>query len=305
MSQWRITRGDEQFVAKDLAELKIWAANGKVRPDDLIQAPGDTEWAYAAQTPELDGLLKQHSGDGPTEEDFHRQKSEKTLRQIVLVVTGIGVIIAFAVMIRVLMDPPDPADKDLRTGTFAVKARDALITNDCALRRSPDARSAAVTNLSKDDRVQLLSKHGDFYEVATEANQQGYVIIDDILPGYYLAKDDHEKWDPIYNPEIYLSVSMSNWQVVMDEYKPRDVEHLTLLSLNVANTSQYDMDGIVFLVHFWDPVNEIRAEEVTLEEVVPANGSLYHELEFEVNIEEVPRATLDVIGARVIDQPIR
>ncbi len=305
MTQWRITRGDEQFVAQDLAELKVWAANGKVRSDDLIQAPGASEWNYAAETPQLDGLLKGSDGDGPTEDDFHRQRSEKVLRQVVLVVTGIGVIIAFAVMIRVWLNPPDPADKDLTSGTYAVKARDALITGDCALRRSPDARSAAVTNLAKDDRVQLLSKYGDWYEVGTEANQQGYVSIDDILPGYYLAKSEHKKWDPIYNPEIYLSVSMNDWQVVMDEYKPRDVEHLTLLALNVSNTCQYDMEDIVFLVHFWDPVNEIRAEEITLEEVVPANGSLYHELEFEVNIEEVPRATLDVIGARVIDPPLR
>ncbi len=305
MSQWRITRGDEQFVASDLAELKIWAANGKIRPDDLIQAPGETEWVYAAESPMLDGLLRQQFGGGPTEEDFHRQKSEKTLRQIVLVVTGIGVIIAFAVMLRVAVNPPDPADKDLKSGTFAVKARDALVTHDCALRRSPDARAAAVANLSKDDRVQLLGKHGDWYEVQTEGSQQGFLALDDILPGYYLAKEEHKKWDPIYNPEIYLSVMMNDWQVVMDEYKRHDVEHLTLLSMTLTNTSQYDMEHIVLVVHFWDPVNEVKVEEILLEEVVPAHGSLYHELEFEVNIEEVPRATVDVIGARVIDRPLR
>ena len=305
MTQWRITRGDEQYVAKDLAELKIWAANGKVKPDDLLQRPGDTEWEYAAESKELDGLLGQGRSDGPTEEDFARQRSERTLRSIVLLVTGIGVIIAFAVVIRVAMNPPDPEDKDLKTGTFAVAARDALITGNCALRRSPDTRSAAVANLEKDARVYLVGKHGDWYEVQTSDGQQGFVVLDDLLPGYYLAKDEHKKWDPYFNPDIYLSVSLNDWQVVMDEYKPQDVEHLTLLSMTIANTCQYDMEHIVLLVHFWDPINELRAEEVTLEEVVPAHGHLYHELEFDVNIEEVPRATLDVIGSRVIDPPVR
>ena len=305
MSQWRITRGDEQFVAKDLAELKIWAASGKIKADDLIQKPGDTEWNYATETPELQGLLRRNTGDGLTEEDFQKQRSEKTLRQIVLVMAGLGVVVAFGVMIMVAMNPPDPKDKDLKEGTWALDARDALITRDCALRASPSASATAVTNLTKDTRVTLQAKHDTWYEIKGPNGNVGYLALDDIIPGYYLAKDEHKKWDPIYNPEHYLDVNISDWQVVMDEFKPQNTEHLTLLAMTITNTSTYDMKDIVIDVHFWDPEIKVNTEQLTLEEVVPAHGSLYHELEFEVDIIEVPRATMDILGARVIDPPIR
>lgn len=305
MSQWRITRGDEQFVAKDLAELKIWAASGKIKADDLIQAPGSSEWNYATESAELQGLLRRNIGDGLTEEDFQKQRSEKTLRQIVLVMAGLGVVVAFGVMIMVAMNPPDPKDKDLQEGTFALDARDALVTRDCALRQSPSDSATAVTNLTKDTRVTLQAKHDRWYEVAAPGDRVGYLSMDDIIPGYYLAKDEHKKWDPIYNPEHYLDVNISDWQVVMDEFKPQNTEHLTLLAMTITNTSTYDMKDVVMDVHFWDPEIKVKTDQLTLEEVVPAHGSLYHELEFEVNIDEVPRATIDILGARVIDPPIR
>jgi len=305
MSQWRITRGEEQFVAKDIAELKIWAASGKIRPDDLLQRPGSSDWDYALETPELAGLLRKTQGDGLTEEDFQKQKSERTLRQIVLVMAGLGVVIAFGVMLMVAMDPPDPADKDLKTGRYAIDARDALVTRNCALRQSPSANATTIANLEKDSRVRLESKHGDWYNVSVEGGRTGYIALDDMIPGYYLAKAEHSKWDPLYNPELYLDVNMNDWQVVMDEWKPQDLEHLTLLSMTIANTCNYDMRDIVLLVHFWNPDVEVGSQEVILEEIIPARGHLYHELEFQVNILEVPRATLDVIGARVIDPPVR
>ncbi len=307
---WRITRGDQQFIAKDMAELKIWAASGKVQPDDLIQRPGESGWVYAAELPELDGLIRGTKGGGPDEADFQKQRSEKTLRQIVLIVTGIGVVIAFGVMLYVMMNPPNPEDKDIKTGTFALAARDALVTKDCPLRSSPSASASASTNLKKDERVSLVLKHGDFYKVETKNGQQGFVGIDDLLPGYYLEKEEYKKWDPMFNPGQYMDPSINDWQVVMDEFKPQDTEHLTILSFTIGNTSQYDMDSIVLLVHFWDSTDkdmarEVKTEEIVLEEVIPAHGSLYHELEFEVNIVDVPRATMDVTGARVIDPPVR
>lgn len=307
---WRITRGDQQFIAKDMAELKIWAASGKVQPDDLIQRPGEADWIYAAELAELDGLIRGTSGGGPDEADFQKQKSEKTLRQIVLIVTGIGVVIAFGVMLYVMMNPPNTEDKDIKTGTYALAARDALVTKDCPLRSGPNASASAVTNLEKDERISLVGKHGDYYEVRNKGGQQGFIALDDLLPGYYLDKKEYKKWDPMFNPDRYMDPSISDWQVVMDDFKPQDVEHMTILSFTISNTCQYDMEHIVLLVHFYDSTDaetgrEVKVEEVTLEEVVPAHGSLYHELEFEVNIDEIPRATMDVIGARIIDPPVR
>ena len=58
-------------------------------------------------------------------------------------------------------------------------------------------------------------------------------------------------------------------------------------------------------VEYWTAEIKVNTGQLTLEEVLPAHGSLYHELEFEGDIIEVPRATVDILGARVIDPPIR
>ena len=55
---WRITRGEQQFAAKDVAELKLLGVGGKIQPGDLIQEPGGTAWRYAIEVPELKGLNK-------------------------------------------------------------------------------------------------------------------------------------------------------------------------------------------------------------------------------------------------------
>ena len=55
---WRITRGNDQFQAKDVAELKLLAIGGKIKAGDLIQPPGRSDWLYATEVPELDGLIK-------------------------------------------------------------------------------------------------------------------------------------------------------------------------------------------------------------------------------------------------------
>ena len=64
-SPWRITRGDQQFTVKDVAELKLMAAGSKIESNDLIQSPGGTEWLYATEVTELIGLIKTK----PVEED--------------------------------------------------------------------------------------------------------------------------------------------------------------------------------------------------------------------------------------------
>ena len=55
---WRITRGDQMFTAKDVAELKLMAVEGKIESGDLVQPPGRTDWLYASEVSELKGLIK-------------------------------------------------------------------------------------------------------------------------------------------------------------------------------------------------------------------------------------------------------
>ena len=65
MSRWLVTHGESQFSAKDLAELKQMASDGRVQPADLIQPPGASDWLYALELPEL----KDTFPTGITDED--------------------------------------------------------------------------------------------------------------------------------------------------------------------------------------------------------------------------------------------
>ena len=57
MSRWLVTQGDRQFSVEDLGELKKLAQSGKLSGGDMVQPPGATDWLYAAELPELKGLL--------------------------------------------------------------------------------------------------------------------------------------------------------------------------------------------------------------------------------------------------------
>jgi len=181
----------------------------------------------------------------------------------------------------------------------------SLVIEEGTLRAEPTEGSHVITTLSKGDIVQLLNKHGAWYEVRTSTSGRGFVLVDKLRPGHSVPDDTRERWNPIYDPDDYLSADLGQWLVVMDEYLPDDVEHLSVMSLNIGNHSPYDMERIVLHVRFWDPVDEVSSTEIVIDEVVPSNGSLYQELEFEVSIEDAPRATVDVVGAQVVDPPIR
>jgi len=51
--EWRITRGDEQFIAGSIEELKSWVDGGKIRPDDIVLAPGSARHQYAIEFDEV------------------------------------------------------------------------------------------------------------------------------------------------------------------------------------------------------------------------------------------------------------
>lgn len=57
MAEWRIKRGDEQFVAPDLPTLQAWAKSQRVRPDDYVFNPTLQNWMYARDAAELQSIF--------------------------------------------------------------------------------------------------------------------------------------------------------------------------------------------------------------------------------------------------------
>jgi len=104
---WRITRGEQQFAAKDVAELKLMGVGGKIQPGDLIQEPGGTAWRYALEVTELKGLLKAVRID---EDDLPRAsaKGAGNVPRILLFLWGLAVCAGgFGGLIWMWMTPPE------------------------------------------------------------------------------------------------------------------------------------------------------------------------------------------------------
>ena len=80
MSGYKIKRGDVEYPAASLAELRQWALNGRVAPGDYVFNPTLGKWTYAREIEELKA-------------SFPAAKNSKTL-----VTVGAALVLAGAVI---------------------------------------------------------------------------------------------------------------------------------------------------------------------------------------------------------------
>jgi hypothetical protein len=59
VSEWKIKRGDSEFIAADDATLKQWARERRVIETDLVLHPVLERWMYARELGELSGSFAQ------------------------------------------------------------------------------------------------------------------------------------------------------------------------------------------------------------------------------------------------------
>ena len=159
-SPWRITRGDQQFTVKDVAELKLMAVGGKVHAGDLIQRPGGTDWLYATEVPELKGLIKVASSTDMDDDWKPRRKVNRKLLRLVSGLLFVGIIITgFTGLWFIYQGVPEADDfKLFGDHPGALTPLEALATESANLLAEPDSRAAKKGVVDKDARVALIRR---------------------------------------------------------------------------------------------------------------------------------------------------
>jgi len=305
MAQWRITRGEEQFVAANMEELKAWADGGKIRPDDVVLHPQLGRHMYAVELDEIGPTLAKQGH--LLEDDEFEVKKRGVSPKVYNAAVGFTILMFLAVlagMTWAYMNRPDPDATTIydpkQPGIHgSLKAQEALVTANARLHAESSADSPEVAELPEGRKVVLKAKtFNDWYKVETADGQEGYIPIVDVVPGYFFDPKKRQELDPIFNPDRYIKLLNYAWEPSPERGAKKDD---TIFTFTVENTSRYPMDSVVLLITMLDDKDEIVEERrVSIEDsVVPARDVLYSEpIPFEVNWKEVPNARARVIEAR-------
>jgi hypothetical protein len=262
MAAWLVTQGDRQFSAQDLAELKQLAVDGKISSGDMIQPPGASDWLYASELPELKELLKSSGGGYDDDLDMPRKKAPTGI----LAVLALGVIAGGGYFMYDYASRISAADLDL-LGSDGLALSEMLVTCDPApVYSGPEEASGAAGSATKNGKVSLVAKRGDFYQVTTETGTQGWVKVDCVVPAYFFAdKDTRTDYDPIYNPDRYVFVKNSSWMQLPDQRS----KNTTLFSFLLQNKSKFEMTDIVLMATIKD-----KNDKVLETKEIPIEGSI-------------------------------
>jgi hypothetical protein len=300
-SPWRITRGDQQFTVKDVAELKLMAVGSKVKASDLIQRPGGTDWLYATEVPELKGLLK---ADPASDFDDDWKPQRNLSHKILRVISGllfVGIIgSGFTGLWFIWKGVPDAAESRLfGDHPGAMSALEALATETANLLSEPDSRATIKGVVEKDSRVALIRKLGDYYEIEAADGTTGWVGTGQVIPGYLFDQEMSDKYDPLFNPDTYLQLINYAWTPVGGEDDP---DTLTEMMFQVANPTDYGMQGVILRISFFDGADRVLGvENYEVPRLLPPNDSLHLEgIEIDIAWDENTRAEVDILGARAL-----
>ncbi len=266
MARWLISQGDRQFAARDLSELKQLATDGTILSSDMIQPPGASEWLYAAEIPELKGLLKEGASSGLDDDDDWKKSSGGGRKAIIAVLLLIIVGGGFGVT-QVVDELPDYDNMDLLDN---LELTEMLVTEPQApLLNQPDGSKTGT--LVKDSKLQLLGKQGSWYQIESQSGQQGYVAVDHVVPGYFFAdKRTQENYDPLYNPDRYVFVKNSSWMQLDEQNR-----NLTIFQFLLQNKSKFAMTDIILLATIKDKNGKVLEEvQIPIEGEIPPYDSV-------------------------------
>jgi len=300
MSAWRITRGDLQFTVKDVAELKLMAVGGKIHSGDLVQPPGTTEWLYATEVQELNGLIRERVSDAAADLD-KRIRRARTMRAVV-VLLALGVFGSAAWAIWFLRDAIESSDAPpplIGDHPDALEPLEAITVEYATLLSKPDARSEPVGEVQKDRIVKLIRKLGDYYEVELEGGQTGWVGWLQVIPAYLFSQELTDQYDPLFNPQRYLELANYVWSPRDEPGKP---ETLTDMMFTLVNPTDYGMADVLMHLDFFDGANaKVGQIDYAVGRLVPPRGDLYLEgIEIDMNWTEDSRCEAKILSARAL-----
>jgi hypothetical protein len=267
MGPWLVMQNDTQFQASGLEELRQLATDGRLTGVDMVQAPGAREWMYASEVPEIAACLTDTLA---TDEDDLPPRSRRGLITALVVAGLLGVIGATAAGGVVLWQMM-PEQASPLVGEGGLGYTQMLVTEPYApLRAEPRADSAGLIALDKDSRIELLAKRGEWYRARTAQGAEGWVSTGHVIPAYQLAGADAARtYDPLYNPDRYVSVGNWSW-LQLDA----DNTQLTVFRFVLENESQYAMTDLVLLATIKDTRgNELERVEIAVEGVIPPGGN--------------------------------
>ncbi len=262
MARWRVAQGNQQFTAEDLAELQRFARQGKLGAGDLIQPPGASDWLYAMELPELNAHLKQ--APPGLDADYKPRRGGNGIIIALLLAgiaaTGYGI---WSVTQRI------PKAEDLELLGKRLQLTEMLVTSSSANVLSQPADSASpVGTAAKDEKVQLMAKRGPWYRIQTTGGADGWVKVDDVIPAYLFADaETRQDYDPIYNPDRYVSVKNASWMQLPEQQKL----NVTIFQFSITNASKFTMTDVKLLVTVRDNKgNVLETKEIAIEGIVPA-----------------------------------
>jgi hypothetical protein len=234
MARWLVNQANQQFGVEGLAELKKLAKDRRLVAGDLVQPPGATEWLYANEIPELKGQV----------EDYDDGAAGSAGRTVIYVGLAIGLlvvsVVGTTVAIYTYSTLPDPNTQLIGGKGSMTYTQMLVVVPDAVLHAEADATAPQVATLEKDSKVELLAKRGKFYKTRAPSGAEGWVAVDQVLPMYQIGGHDAmQKYDPLYNPDRYVSVSNAGW-TMPDEKK----SFLTVFNFMLNNDSAYPMTDL-------------------------------------------------------------
>jgi hypothetical protein len=268
MARWLVTDGDRQFSAKDISELEELARRGEISAGSMIQPPGASDWLYATEVPELKGLVRSRPASADDDDDFRPPRSNGLRHAILALVIAMGAVGGWY-FYHWASNIPDVEELSLIGGPGGLELTEMLVTADqAALRRDPSANAGTVNNLFKDQRIRLLAKRNDWYQVEADG-QKGWVAVQDVIPAYFFADArERENFDPIYNPDRYLFVHNPRWLKLPPDNP--EAENLTVFQFLLKNDSKFEMTDIRLNAIIMDKNgNVLEEKEIAIEGSVP------------------------------------
>lgn len=285
MSRWLVTQGSNQFNVDGLADLKKMARSGELKSGDMIQPPGASDWMYAAEVPQLAALLLDEDDD-----DFGASSGGSG--KILGMVLGAVALVAGGAALYFVQELP--LGNEVLIGEGGLKYTEMVVTDEgVSLLQEPEERARTGQAVQKDDTLELLAKRGDFYKARTDSGAEGWIREDQVIAVYQLGGESvREEFDPLYNPDRYVSVANAQWMQLPEQENEGEV--ITVFQFLLRNQSDFDMTDLVLVATIKDGKNaELDRLEIAVEGVIPLqSGTMVGTLQPEEDDEDGKRRLL-------------
>ncbi len=266
MSRWMINARGHQFSAGNMDELKRLAKQGELTAGDIVQPPGAAEWIYALEVPELKTSLRadlEIDADAAPAKEMNPVVKWGAAALLALVAAGAW---SYALSLRATI--PQPGSLDIKK---ALSYSEVLVTAENGqLHAEASESSSVVAPLVKNAKAELLAKRGKWYRLRADG-KEGYAKVDDVVPAYYFG-DEKTKLthDPLYNPDRYVFVRNSSWQLLPEGGN----KNVTVFTFLIQNDAKFAMTDLKLLATIKDKNDQvIETKEIAVEGGIPPEFS--------------------------------